>query len=204
SVFYRLSMSNCLPVNECRVVFQDSRGFIWIGTVGGLVRYDGHKMKVFRNIPGDSASIASDHVVKIYEDNDSFLWIAHYKGLAQFDPRTEKFINYYFQDFPGGPLYSAYVSDFVKQGNEIYISSAKGLRQIDFSKKTIVPVPGLSSAGKIKGGVNVISKLSDQELLLGTTEGLYLVNCKTKQLFNYRLPSSTSGKDPHNTIIYVY
>src|SRR6185503_14145205 len=69
---------------------------------------------------------------------------------------------------------------------------------------TIVPVPGLSSAGKIKGGVNVISKLSDQELLLGTTEGLYLVNCKTKQLFNYRLPSSTSGKDPHNTIIYVY
>ncbi|HOC90710.1 MAG TPA: hypothetical protein PKI90_14285, partial [bacterium] len=30
-----------LPMNSVKKVFQDSRGFIWIGTQEGLVRFDG-------------------------------------------------------------------------------------------------------------------------------------------------------------------
>jgi streptogramin lyase len=161
-------------------------------------------MKVFRNIPGDSTSIDGNNVNRIYEDNDSSLWIAHQSGLAQFNPRTEKFINYYFQDSAEGHLSTANASDIIKLGNEYYVSSAKGLRQINFSQKTIVPVPGFSLARDINGSINVITKLSEQELLLGTTEGLYIVNCKTKQLVNYRLPSSIRGKNPVNTIMTVY
>ncbi len=203
-VFYRLSMANGLPTNECRVVFQDSRGFIWIGTFDGLVRYDGHRMKQFRNIPGDSTSIDGNNVNKIYEDNDSSLWIVHHSGLAQFNPRTEKFTNFYFQDSAKGLLYTAFASDFIRLGNEYYISSAKGLRLIDLSKKTIVPIPGFFPTTNMQSGINAISKLNEQELLLGTTGGLFVFNCKTKQLLNYRLPSAIRGKNPVNTIMNVY
>ena len=185
-------------------MFQDSRGFVWIGTVDGLVRYDGHRMKVFRNIHGDSASIDGNNVNRIYEDNDSSIWIAHQSGLAQFDPRTEKFKNFYFQDSAGGPLYAALTSDIIRLGNECYIASVKGLRQIDFSKKTVVPVPGFSSTDHLNGGINRVRKLSEHELLLGTPEGLYIVDCKTKQLTNYKLPPAIPGKNADNTIMDAY
>ncbi len=203
-VFYRLSMANGLPANECRVVFQDARGFIWIGTVDGLARYDGHKMKVFRNIPGDNSSIDGNNINKIYGDTDSSLWITHHSGLAWFVPRTGKFINFYFQDNEGGQQYSAIVNDIIKLGNEYYLSTAKGLRMINFSKKTIEPIPGISSTGNLKGDINSISKLNEKELLAGTTEGLYTVNCITKQIINYRLGSASPGKNPVNTIMNVY
>ncbi len=203
-VFSRLSMAGGLPSNDCRVVFQDSRGFIWIGMTDGIARYDGHRMRVFRNIPGDSTSIDGNNMNRIYEDNDSSLWIAHHSGLARFDPRTEKFINFYFQDSPDGPLYKAYVSDIIRQGDEYYIGSAKGLRRIDFSKKAIVPAPGFSAPGDIKGGINVINRINEDELLLGTTEGLYIVNCNKKQLREYRLSSPAGGKNSGNTVMSMY
>ena len=40
-----------LPVVTPRCIFQDSFGFIWIGTFGGVLRYDGYTLKHYSNIP---------------------------------------------------------------------------------------------------------------------------------------------------------
>jgi len=36
-----------LPMNSLKKVFQDSRGYIWIGTQEGLVRFDGVEFKLY-------------------------------------------------------------------------------------------------------------------------------------------------------------
>ena len=36
-----------LPMNACNDIFQDSRGYIWIATQEGLVRWDGSDFKLF-------------------------------------------------------------------------------------------------------------------------------------------------------------
>ena len=51
--FERLGMEQGLSQESVMNVLQDRTGFIWIGTQAGLNRFDGYKVKVFRNDPLD-------------------------------------------------------------------------------------------------------------------------------------------------------
>ncbi len=44
---YYYDYENGLPSNLVKVITQDNNGFIWIGTDGGLVRFDGQNFKIF-------------------------------------------------------------------------------------------------------------------------------------------------------------
>ena len=46
--FEQLTDQGKLPVNEIYSITQDQRGYIWMGTVEGLVRYDGYEFKKYR------------------------------------------------------------------------------------------------------------------------------------------------------------
>ncbi|MEO1257595.1 MAG: response regulator [Bacteroidota bacterium] len=52
--------------------FQDSRGFIWIGTKYGLNRFDGHRFKVFTK---EKHGLSSNEVDHILEDGAGWLWV---------------------------------------------------------------------------------------------------------------------------------
>jgi ligand-binding sensor domain-containing protein len=43
-----LTVENGLPENLATDIVQDAKGYIWIGTQLGLVRYDGYSMKVYK------------------------------------------------------------------------------------------------------------------------------------------------------------
>jgi len=45
--FRRLDTRNGLSNSQVNCVYRDSRGFVWIGTVYGLNRYDGYRVKTF-------------------------------------------------------------------------------------------------------------------------------------------------------------
>lgn len=62
---------NGLPTSEANVVLQTSDGYIWIGSYGGLIRYDG---TTFRNYSLDGI-ISSSSIRSLYEDSKGRLWI---------------------------------------------------------------------------------------------------------------------------------
>ena len=52
--FNRLTTADGLPSNQIRSnVIRDRSGFIWFGTLEGLVRYVGQSCKVYNNRTGD-------------------------------------------------------------------------------------------------------------------------------------------------------
>ena len=44
-----ISTGDGLSHHSVNTIYQDEFGFIWIGTLDGLNRYDGHRFKVFKN-----------------------------------------------------------------------------------------------------------------------------------------------------------
>ena len=96
--FRHLTTDNGLPTNKSWVVIKDSKGFIWVGTRGGLCRYDGYDVKVFQYESGDTTSLSDNSIIGssklIVEDNDGYLWVGTQKGLNKFDPVKENFTSY--------------------------------------------------------------------------------------------------------------
>ena len=62
-----------LPENSVISVIQTRDGYLWLGTLNGLVRFDGNHFTVFNeyNTPG----LNSDRIVYLFEDSHTNLWI---------------------------------------------------------------------------------------------------------------------------------
>ncbi len=90
--FQNLTLEHGLSQVSVNVIFQDRKGFIWLGTRDGLNRYDGYNVKVFRNNPEDAFSLSGNWIQAICEDREGRLWIGTAQGgLNRFDPRYEQF-----------------------------------------------------------------------------------------------------------------
>src|SRR5208282_4753259 len=62
-----------LPESAVISVIQTRDGYLWLGTLNGLVRFDGNHFTVFdeNNTPG----LTSDRIVFLFEDNETNLWV---------------------------------------------------------------------------------------------------------------------------------
>ncbi|MEJ0090876.1 MAG: two-component regulator propeller domain-containing protein [Limisphaerales bacterium] len=69
---------NGLPDNAVTAVVQTHDGYLWIGTYGGLVRFDGVHFTVFNS--ASTPGLQSDRVTSLYEDARGTLWIGHERG----------------------------------------------------------------------------------------------------------------------------
>jgi signal transduction histidine kinase/ligand-binding sensor domain-containing protein/DNA-binding response OmpR family regulator len=92
--FKRISIEQGLSNSTIECIYQDKRGFIWIGTRDGLNRYDGYQMVVYRFDAKDSSSISDNFIRYIYEDHNQVLWVGTINGLNRFDAAKNKFTRY--------------------------------------------------------------------------------------------------------------
>jgi ligand-binding sensor domain-containing protein/signal transduction histidine kinase len=62
-----------LPQNSVTSILQDQTGYLWLGTLNGLVRFDGDRLTVFdeNNTPG----LNSSRIVSLFEDRAGHLWV---------------------------------------------------------------------------------------------------------------------------------
>ncbi|MBI5217599.1 MAG: hypothetical protein HY958_01540, partial [Bacteroidia bacterium] len=90
--FEHITTKEGLSVDRVICIFQDSYGYLWIGTTHGLNMYDGYKFTVFQNDQRDPYSLSHNSVWCIREDRDGFLWIGTSGGgLNKFNKKNYSF-----------------------------------------------------------------------------------------------------------------
>ena len=93
--FLQIGTEQGLPQSTVNTIFQDSQGFIWIGTYDGLTRYDGYQFVNFKNNPQDPSSISNNIIVSIIEDQQGYLWAGTMQnGVNRFNPETGEFTRF--------------------------------------------------------------------------------------------------------------
>jgi len=89
--YHSLGVAEGLANDSVYCIFQDSSGFMWFGTFGGLSRYDGESITTYRPHEGAGALQAS-LVFALAEDGRGRLWIGtDGGGLACYDRATDSF-----------------------------------------------------------------------------------------------------------------
>jgi ligand-binding sensor domain-containing protein len=75
-----------------RAIGQDRFGYIWIGTVSGLNRFDGTNLVRYQSDPRQPGSPPPSVPRNIYSDSKGNLWIGFNNGLYRFEHETDRFI----------------------------------------------------------------------------------------------------------------
>lgn len=89
--FRRLDTRNGLSNSQVNCTFRDSKGYVWIGTMYGLNRYDGYRVKTYYANTRDTTTMRDNNTSEIMESFDGKLWLHQGMHYSIYDPVTEKF-----------------------------------------------------------------------------------------------------------------
>ncbi|MHB8679812.1 MAG: EAL domain-containing protein [Rudaea sp.] len=91
--FDDLGSERGLASHTVTALFQDSTGYMWIGTQSGLDRYDGYEYRLFQHRVNDAGSLPESFVTAVAQDAQGRLWIGGLsQGLGALDPITGKVV----------------------------------------------------------------------------------------------------------------
>ncbi|WP_448192735.1 two-component regulator propeller domain-containing protein [Azospirillum sp. sgz301742] len=94
-LFSHITQAQGLPYPVALALIQGRDGFIWIGTPGGLARWDGSRMRVFVHRSGDPDSLPENIVSELLVDEQGRLWVGTVSGMvARYVPERESFVTH--------------------------------------------------------------------------------------------------------------
>lgn len=147
-----------LSSNSVRAISQDQLGYVWVGTLYGLNRFDGHHFTQFST--KTSRQLASNSINKLLLDQQGYMWVGTKAGLSGFNPQTLKFDRY--------PILAEVTSIVQVAPDEIWVA-AENLFKVKQGK--------VSRVQSIKESVVQIEMAGDS-VLISTTKYLYKLSPK--------------------------
>ncbi len=135
-VFTHLTAEDGLSQATVLSIFQDSQGYIWLGTESGLNRYDGYEIRRYSRERGRAKGLASDLVWAMDEDSAGSIWLAtEGGGIAVWDRNTDRFHTHRYRDDDPSSLSSDTVRNLLIDGQErIWVATLDGgLNRFDAS-----------------------------------------------------------------------
>ena len=170
-----ITSNDGLGNNVVRHIFQDSRGFLWMSTLNGLTRYDGHSYVTFRPGTGDEISLARHHVTRVAEDANNFLWVSiSSEYFSCYDLKNGCFV-----DFTGcGEYKEKYMQRLeTPDGDNWLWHHQNGARKVSFKNGAFSSVVFKKENGMLpSGSVTQIIEGTDDVVWICTNDGLVRVS----------------------------
>ena len=132
--FKNITIEDGLSQSTVETIYQDSKGYIWIGTNDGLDRYNGYEFKHYKHDKYDKNSIANNYIVDIIEDKNGYIWVSTIGGLSRINPDKDEIKNYYSKEDSGNLSNSNLWQLLCTKDNRLIASTIDGLNVYDEDK----------------------------------------------------------------------
>ncbi|MDZ7743402.1 MAG: two-component regulator propeller domain-containing protein [Bacteroidota bacterium] len=92
--FRSIKASDGLINSTVQAIFEDSYGFIWLGTHHGVQRYDGRSFTTFTTEDSDSTGLSHNYITDFCEDENGDIWIGTSIGLNRYSREQDRIYHY--------------------------------------------------------------------------------------------------------------
>ncbi|WP_338846423.1 two-component regulator propeller domain-containing protein [Massilia sp. W12] len=155
-----------MPHGVATAIAQDQEGFLWIGTQGGLARWDGYHFRVYQADPRIPHSLPDDLVQVLHLDARGRLWVGTAGGLARYDAAQDQFVRIGPEQL-GNPSVYALADDGL---GGLWVGNHGGLDHLNAEGRRI---QGPDLSGMSDKRVQALWKSADGSLWIGSGRGLF-------------------------------
>jgi ligand-binding sensor domain-containing protein len=92
--FDQMKVSNNSIENMISCMLKDRNGYLWLGTSGGLKRYDSGFTTTFKHKKNDDKSLIHNQIEALCEDGQGRIWVGTTEGICYFDKKKNHFIQF--------------------------------------------------------------------------------------------------------------
>lgn len=172
-LFSQISTKDGLPQNTARSIVVDNMGFLWVGTLDGLVRYDGTRFITYKPEPGRPKNITDQRIRSIHEDKEGLLWIKTYDNSFNcYNPKLERFIEFSYEGNTVPLLFTNYLE--TRKG-EVWLWGDGGCVKIEKNTEgvPVIAFHSTSNSNKLsENKVNFVFADSLNNVWIGSDLGL--------------------------------
>ncbi|MEN9571430.1 MAG: hypothetical protein RL172_2661 [Bacteroidota bacterium] len=191
--FTRYTAANGLPSSECIALAKDDKGFLWIGTVAGVCRYDGYQFKYWL-YSSENHFIGKVNALKVIDGKR--IWVAATSGLYCFinnelvkinaATNLPQGINDIAADTDGGLLLATENGPAIINQKQADSAGIKKIRIEDF----VLPQWNRQAAAVHHRRATLISRAADGTLYVAQNRTLYRITATTiDSLFTTEKPT---------------
>ena len=178
--FEKISIDEGLSNEEVTTIFQDSKGYMWIGTKDGLNRYDGEQIKIYNCNVEDKNTLSSTYINDIEEDIYGNIWIATDHGLDFLirDTDTVKRMKDRKDIYNLGNMKITSLLKSSYDKNIIWVGTENGLMKINVKNKSVKAFyydeNNLNSL--TSSSITCLEEDENNTLWVGTRKGINLID----------------------------
>ncbi|WP_234671644.1 two-component regulator propeller domain-containing protein [Dyadobacter sp. CY261] len=186
--------TNSLAKNDVRVIYQDMRRNIWVGTNGGGLGLLDEQTGQFRHFIPSNSSINANDVRAITEDKYGNLWVGTYGGgLNYLNTRTMQFTSW-FNAAGKEPYLSNRIifSLYMDRQDRLWIGSeGNGLLLLDTRARNVRFFD--EKRGLASNVINAIQPESTGKVWVSSNKGLSRIDAKTGVIENFDTSHGLQG-----------
>lgn len=169
--FQTLDAANGLPHATTTTIVQGSDGLMWIGTRGGLARYDGQRLKIFRQISGDRTSLPDNYIRSLIAlPRGGMLVGTNVGGVVRFDPVSNAFVP--LHGVAGVGIGTRILSIVADGQDGALIASDHGVFHYDARRNRVSAL--FAPDSELADGAFAVYRDADGTLYAGADEGLFI------------------------------
>lgn len=161
-----------LSQNQVFSITQDTFGYMWFGTAGGLSRYDGRRFRNFKKEHGLSSNVIRD--VRIASNGD--LWCATDEGVNRYFTALDSFVSFSVENGLGRGIVRQIAED--RLGN-LWFATAGGLSLYSHDEKRFVT---FTQSDGLPSSILYCVEAYRSLIFLGTPEGLIQIEYQKPRL----------------------
>lgn len=181
--FKNMTIENGINQATIESIFQDSNGYVWLGSNDGLNKYNGYEFKLY-DYNEEENSITNNYINAITQDKKGYIWVTTINGVNKINLKNGEITNYTKENKNIGSNNGTDV--IVTKDGKIIIGTESGLYVYDEAKDSFDRI--FKEEGSIISQfIYCIDEDSNGNIWIGTALGVSKISKDFKTVKNYQI-----------------